>query len=85
MAYMECLSVTWLLRSAVHRKDISWCPALTLVQSGERISDILTAEWRDWEAHMGRTSTTSTVQKLLLYWLLLMTENGKPTPSGVLP
>ncbi len=29
--------MTWLLRSAVHRKDISWCPALTLVQSGERI------------------------------------------------
>ncbi len=47
------LSVTWVLRSAVHRKDIFWYPAL--VQSGERIPEMFfqfTAERRDFESHI---------------------------------
>ncbi len=49
------LSVTWILRSAVHRKDIFWYPAPTLVQSEERIPEmcfLLTAERRDFETHI---------------------------------
>ncbi len=46
------LSATWVLRSAVHRKDIFWYPAPTLIQSGERIPGTyfrFTAERRDFE------------------------------------
>ncbi len=52
---LSVLSVTWVLRSAVHTKDIFWCPALTLVQSGERIPEMyfrFTTKRRDSETNI---------------------------------
>ncbi len=49
------LSVTWVLCSAVHRKDIFRHPAPTLVQSGERNPEMyfrFTAERRNFETHI---------------------------------
>ncbi len=69
------LSVTWVLRSAVHRKDIFCYPTPTLVQSGESIPEMYfrcTAERRDFETHITDQTLLSVMAVRLWSYLTLI-------------
>ncbi len=69
------LSVTWVLCSARHRKDIFCYPAPTLVQSGERIPEMhcwFTVEQRDFETRITDQTLLSVMAVRMWSYLTLV-------------
>ncbi len=77
---LSVLYVTWVLCSVVHRKDIFWYPAPTLIQSGGRIPEMYfryTAEWRDFETYITDQTLLSVMAVRMWSYLKLISTKFK--------